>query len=300
MMNIFRLVRTCLYASAILVLGLPGPAAAEGPNEILRTLLATGAPIAAGEDVKLPEPTLADGMTAALQRRQIEAIADGRNTWADLTRRSVVAPFILKTSKDSAEQGKLGRRVDLWFVAYGSLETLAGDDFLSNQFKAAAEDSENASSARLLGDADLKKRGLRVPTAAEDPRYVAAETTLLERVRISATTRSIKTRTDDSLVVASVLDPRFAADPEFPNRWRSISRDDAGNRQLGEAHAYSGLGSYVKATRLVEPKGAILVEYHVAYAEPEAWFNGANLLQSKLPILAQSVIRKLRRSLATP
>ena len=192
----------------------------------------------------------------------------------------------------------MGRRVDLWFVAYGSLDTLASDDFLSNQFKAASDDSENASSARLLGDADLKRRGLPVPSAAEDPRYVAAETTLLERVRVSATTRSIKTRTAESLVAASILDPRFAGDPEFPNRWRSILRDDAGNRQFGEPHAYGGLGSYVKATRLVEPRGAILIEYHVAYAEPQAWFNGANLLQSKLPILAQTVVRKLRRSLA--
>ncbi|MGA2257012.1 MAG: hypothetical protein ABSG53_20355, partial [Thermoguttaceae bacterium] len=182
----------------------------------------------------------------------------------------------------------------------GSLDTMANDDFLSNQFKTASEDSENASSARLLSDADLKRRGLPVPSATEDPRYVAAETTLMERVRVSATTRSTKTRTAESLVVASILDPHFAGDPEFPNRWRSILRDDAGSRQLGAPHSYGGLGSYVKATRLVEPRGAILVEYHVAYAEPQAWFNGANLLQSKLPILAQTVVRKLRRSLANP
>jgi hypothetical protein len=50
----------------------------------------------------------------------------------------------------------------------------------------------------------------------------------------------------------------------------------------------------------VEPRGAILIEYHVAYAEPHGWFKGANLLQSKLPILAQTVVRKLRRNLATP
>ena len=186
--------------------------------------------------VKLPEPTLADGMTAAAQRQQIEAIAEGRNSWEDLTRRAVVAPFILKTSQDASEQRGVGRRVDLWFVAYGSLDTLASDDFLSNQFKTASDDSENASSARLLGrcgpEEDAACPSRRQP---DDPRYVAAETTLLERVRVSATTRSIKTRTAESLVVASILDPRFADDPEFPNRWRSILRDDAGNRQFGAA-----------------------------------------------------------------
>jgi hypothetical protein len=299
-MNATTLLRICAPALAILVASPSGLAAADVPNELLRTLLTAGVPIADGEIVKLPEPTLADGMTAATQRQQIEAIAEGRNSWEDLTRRTVVAPFILKTSQVGSEQRGEGRRVDLWFVAYGSMDTMASDDFLSNQFKTASEDSENASTARLLSDADLKKRGLPVPSAAENPRYVTAETTLMERVRVSATTRSIKTRTAESLVVASILDPRFAADPEFPNRWRSIVRDDAGSRQLGAPYAYRGLGSYVKATRLIEPAGALLIEYHVAYAEPQAWFNGANLLQSKLPILAQTVVRKLRRSLATP
>ncbi len=287
-------------ALAVLVSSLPGLAAADGPNEILWTLLTAGVPVADGEVVKLPEPTLADGMTAAAQRRQIEAIAEGRSSWEELTRRAVVAPFLLRTSEDGSEQRALGRRVDLWFVAYGGLDTLASDEFLKDQFKTASEDSENASSARLLGEGDLKKRGLTVPSVAEDTRYVAAEATLLERVRVSATTRSIKTRTAESLVVASILEPRFAGDPEFPNRWCAILRDDAGSRQFGEPHTYLGLGSFVKATRLVEPNGAMLIEYHVVYAEPKEWFNGANLLRSKLPILAQTVVRKVRRSLATP
>ncbi|MGO8752179.1 MAG: hypothetical protein ACLQNE_40085 [Thermoguttaceae bacterium] len=299
-MNASALLRTCACPLAILASSLPGLAAADGPNEILRMLLTTGVPIADGETVKLPEPTLADGMTAAAQRRQIEAIAEGRNSWEDLTRRTVVAPFLLRTSRDVSEQEQrgLGCRADLWFVAYGNLDTLASDEFLEGQFKTASEDADNASSARLLGDADLKKRGLPVPSEAEDPRYVAAKATLLERIQVSATTRSIKTRTAESLIVASILEPRFAGDPEFPNRWCSILRDDNGSRQLGEPHTYRGLGSFVKATRLVEPSGAILIEYHIAYAEPKEWFKGANLLQSKLPILAQTVVRKVRRSLA--
>ena len=209
----------------------------------------------------------------------------GSNSWEDLTGQAVVAPFLLRTLPDDSEQQGIGHRVDLWFVAYGSLDTLASDEFLSSQFRTASDNSANASSARLLGAADLKKRGLPVPVAAEDPRFVAAETTLLEVVRVSATTRSIKTRTADSVVVASILEPRFAGDPEFSNRWCVIVSDDTGRRQLGEPHVYRGMGSYVKATRLVEPHGAMLIEYHVAYAEPKEWFNGANLLRSKLPIL---------------
>jgi hypothetical protein len=263
-------------------------------------LLTEGITLADGQIAKLPEPTLADGMTAAQQRQQIEAVSEGRNSWEDLTRRSVVAPFILRIPQDDSDHQALGRRVDLWFVAYGSLEALANDEFLKDQFKSASDDTENASSARLLGDADLTKRGLPIASAVEDPRYLAAETTLLDRVRVRATTRSVKSRSADSLLMASILDPRFASDPEFPNRWQPILRNDAGSRQLGASHVYAGLGSYVKATRLAEPDGALLIEYHVAYAEPTAWFNGANLLRSKLPILAQTVVRKLRRSLVNP
>jgi hypothetical protein len=297
-MNVSFVSRIAVFASAVFVSCLPDRAAAAESNEILQRLLTSGVPIAEGETLKLPEPTLADGLTGTAQRERVEALAEGRNSWEDLTRHSVVAPFILKIAEEDSEQKNAGRHVDLWFIAYGSLETLANDGFLNDQFKTASDDAENASSARLLGEADLKKRGMAVPSAVEDPRYVTAKATLLEKVRVSATTRSIKTQTAESLVVASILDSRFDADPEFPNCWQSISRDDAGNRHLGRPHTYAGLGSYVKATRLTEPNGAILIEYHVAYAEPGEWFNGANLLRSKLPILAQTVVRKLRRDLA--
>ena len=61
---------------------------------------------------------------------------------------------------------------------------------------------------------------------------------------------------------------------------------------------YAGLGSYVKATRLAEPAGAVFIEYHVVFAEPQGWFHGANLLRSKLPIVAQDMVRKFRRKMA--
>jgi hypothetical protein len=72
-------------------------------------------------------------------------------------------------------------------------------------------------------------------------------------------------------------------------------RNDAGDTSAGPAEAYSGAGGYLKATQLAQLSGAILVEYHSIYSEPHDWFNGANLLQSKLPILLQSRVRELRR-----
>lgn len=286
--------RIGLLTLAILAVQRPCPA----QNPVFQELVTRGVPMSATELVPLPQPTLTEGMSAAEQRKRIEALADKRYSWEDLTRRVVVAPFILKISQEDETARHLGRRADLWFIAYGDLAKLGTDDFLNDQFKAATEE-EDVSGARLLANAELTKRGIPVPVRAEDARYLAAEVTVAERVIVNATTRTVKTQTAESIVAASLLDERFAGDAAFPNRWRSVSRDDNGRRQIGEPHPYTGLGSYVKATRLVEPKGAVFVEYHLAYAEPNAWFNGANLLRSKLAIVAQSTVRKVRRSLAS-
>ena len=50
-------------------------------------------------------------------------------------------------------------------------------------------------------------------------------------------------------------------------------------------------------TELIEPQGALFVEYHLVFDEPKAWFGGANLLRSKLPLMVQDNIRKFRREL---
>jgi hypothetical protein len=140
-------------------------------------------------------------------------------------------------------------------------------------------------------------RGLPSPRRPEDPRWVFFESTLLDKVRLSLTTRNVKTQTGDSVLIASVVDPKFNQDTAFGNHWRPITIDDSGQRQVGAQRPYAGLGSYVKLTRLVQPAGAIFVEYHVAFAEPEAWFHGANLLRSKLPIVAQDMVRTFRRNI---
>lgn len=269
-------------------------------NPLYEALRSAGIEIAPNEVLRLPEPTLADGLTAAQQRQAIEALLGGRYSWGEFTRRAVVAPLLLKIS-DRANAESIGRRVDLWFVAYGDLRRLSQDAFLSEQFRLAEDDNANDRSVvKQLQETELSQRDLAPPTQAEDPRYVAAEITLLDRVRVSATTRSVKIETADSVLVASLLDPHFADDAQYPNRWRPITRDDQGRRHLGVPQPYTGLGSYAKATRLVEPSGALFLEYHVAFAEPNGWFQGANLLRSKLPIVAQDAVRSFRRSLEKP
>jgi hypothetical protein len=284
--------KTCVAIGCMLLtLATAEPCLAANP--VFELLINRGVTIAPGESLQLPQPTLPDGLTAAAQRAAVEAIPENRYAWDALTRKSAVAPFILKSYHGEERADHIARRLDVWFVLYGDLQTLGSDAFVSNQFNLSTGDS----SIKKLSDADLARRGLTPPKRPSDPRYVAATFSIFDRVRLTATTRETKTETKESILTASVIDPRFASDPQFANSWRSITRDEAGSRQLGPPHPYVGFGSYVKATRLIDPAGAVLVEYHLVFAEPTGWFNGANLLGSKLSILAQEVIRGARRAL---
>ena len=146
--------------------------------------------------------------------------------------------------------------------------------------------------------AELQARGLQLSgPAGADERFVHSKVMVLDRIELSQTSRAMTTRTDDSVLIASQVDRRFAEDAEFPNAWRPLVRNDAGEITTGPPRTYAAAGGYLLATRLSEPQGAILVEYHFVYREPHDWFNGANLLRSKLPIFLQSRIRALRREL---
>jgi hypothetical protein len=271
----------------------------RGENPVYDELIRRGVKISPREVIRLPAPTVADGLTAAQQRQAIEAIADGR-AWEDLTRRSVNAPFVFKISKDENDSSRLGRRVDLWFVAHGDMATLENNEWLERQFKSTGNetDPDNGATAKVLTDGDLARHGLKLGPGPDGPQFVFAELTLLDRVRLAVTTRGSKHQTPESVISASMLDPHFADDPQYANRWKPVLRDDNNRRYLGQSQPYFGYGSYAKATRLLDPPGAILIEYHAAFAEPEGWFNGNNYLCSKLPILAQMIVRHLRRELA--
>ena len=70
-----------------------------------------------------------------------------------------------------------------------------------------------------------------------------------------------------------------------------------GAQQLGDPHPYSGFGGYIKVSELVEPAGALLIEMHFVFDEPEGWFGGKNLLRTKLPLAVQENVRKFRGEL---
>jgi hypothetical protein len=286
----------CMAIACSLVLSMR--CAAE--NDLFELLVNRGVTVSPRETLRLPKPILADGLDAAAQRAAIEAALGDRHTWETFTRKAVVSPILLTVS--DSDDSSIGRRVDLCFVAYGSLDKFKKDDYFSGQLTFSTDSRNGAEGARaavLVGD-DLASRGLPAAKQVGEPRWVYTEFSILDKVRVSATTQNVRTIHDDSVLIASVLDPKFDKDATYPNSWRSIAVDDSGQRQVGKPQPYSGMGSYVKATRLVAPAGALFIEYHVVFAEPQEWFHGANLLRSKLPIAAQDMVRKFRRQLAQP
>lgn len=263
----------------------------EQANLLYRELRETGVTISPTLKSPLPAPSLPDGLDAKAQRAVMIALAGQEDQVEELTRKSVVAPHILKIREikpSDPEAPAFG--VDFWFVAYGDLETLARENFVKDLLNSTQKDRK----VHILTEAELAKRKLK---AQPDEGYSHAVSTVMDKVQLLSTNYSYTTRTPDSIVVASRLDPRFRDDPEYPNQWRLIEKNAAGNVQLGPPQPYTGAGSYLKVTRLATPAGALLVESHLVYTEPKQWFNGANLLRSKMPLMVQAEVRSFRKEL---
>lgn len=299
-------VRTiALLILAVLWLGFVPSASADEPavNDVLVELIERGVPIGPSARITLPSPTMPDGLDAAARQAALESIADAVRPLPRLLRESVVAPFVLKIEKEEVPgRDSPARRIDLWFIAYGSLESLKDEEFLKDMAQVAESSGSNQvpSESVFLEPEDLAKRDLFVRDDLE--KYFHTSFGLFDRVQIGATRRAMITITDESILVAAKLDPRFLDDEELPNRWRKVSRDELGQLEFGPSHPYTGAGFYVKVTQLKKPDGALFIEYHQVFDEPKDWFNGANLLRSKLPLIVQDGVRKFRRKLknATP
>jgi hypothetical protein len=119
---------------------------------------------------------------------------------------------------------------------------------------------------------------------------------LLDRIAVEATDRVFATRTADSLLIAARTDSTFDPDGPLSNRWWTLTRK--GTEEVkGPLQHYAGGASYVKITRLAAEPGALFVEAHFVYVEPLDWFQGNPILRSKVSLIAQDQIRRLRREL---
>jgi hypothetical protein len=109
----------------------------------------------------------------------------------------------------------------------------------------------------------------------------------------------VSTERPDGVEVAWQFDPRFR-DHERRATWSRIEENELGSRAEGPRQAYQGSGGIVTVRRLSSEAGVdlLVVESRAVIGEPEAWFQGSNLLRSKMPLAAQEGVRTLRRRLA--
>jgi hypothetical protein len=274
--------------------------APAGSNKILAELTEKGVSADDSAPTRLPAPTIPDGLDAEAQRSALAKLPEARHSPEQLLRKSAVAPFELQIHAPDRSSGRSGTwRVDVWFVVYGDLKDVANEDFLK-RWSELSGGSDDVSRAGKLSAEEVQQRKLfDEPAGHPDEYFLYSTFDLFNRVRLSATRRAMISRSDESLLVAARVDPRFDLDEEYPNEWRPMKRDELGKPQVGQPHPYSGAGFYAKVTRLKEPEGALFVEYHQVFQEPKAWFGGANLLRSKLPLLAQDSVRDFRRKVMT-
>jgi hypothetical protein len=273
-------------------------ASPHADNVVWNELLERGIPLAPGQFEKLPAPTMPDGLSPAEQQKKLTEVAGQAYPLPRLLRQSVVSPYILQQRVIEDQAGR-GRVVSAWFIVYGDLARLE-DTALLDRVLNTEEDSDVKNDGSRLDAKQLAARDIPWTEERANTEIFAHGTfALWKRVEVDATLRTYWTRSDESVIAAAVIDPRFTDDADFPNRWKPL-QDRPGGATAGTPHPYAALGMYLKVTRLAEPEGALFVEWHLVFEEPQAWFDGANLIGSKMPAIVQSRVRAMRREMSLP
>ncbi len=276
--------------------------AVAAENPVFKQLTEKGLEVSQGPAVQLPMPIMPDGLDAPGQRAAMEKVTDSRTSVNDMIRKSASAPVMVKVRNvrtPEKEEGPVVRSIDVWFVIRGDWDKLISEEFLQSIFGQEDSKSQVVLKSGVLNAEELAKRNLTVvkkPDYEEQFPYVTFS--LLERVQLSATRFSVSTRQEDSILAAGAIDPRFNTDPEYPNQWRAMLRDERAEIKLGPPHLFAHGGGYAKITRLKNPADAAFVECHIVYEEDYGWFDGANLVKSKAPLMIQEKVRTFRRKLA--
>jgi hypothetical protein len=267
-------------------------------NPVLAQVLTKGVE-AGGQTVKLPSPRFVDGLTAEDERTALLDVAESDRAVDEMLRDSVTAPYIIKV-RDHKASGATIRMADLWFVVYAPLEQVDPIRELARADQKKVDVANMSFETRMLKNDEIQTAGNKpaesAPGKAEWFAYVHAR--LLDRIEFDVTNHGAVSQSPNSIVVASRTDPAFDKVESNGNCWRSVTSTTGANALGADKHPYSGGISYAKISRCALKQGALVVEMHVAFVEPDGWFQGAPILRSKFGVVAQDQIRTLRRELA--
>src|ERR1700733_8405456 len=126
-------------------------------NSIYNELINQGIPLANGKTITLPEPIMADGLKSDAQQAVLKQVGPKIKELMQQFQRG--RPNDWYEDKQSSEKGakpedSIGRRIDLYFIAQGKLETVASEGFVKKQIKHEKEEEE-------AGETDAGKKGDR-------------------------------------------------------------------------------------------------------------------------------------------
>ena len=243
-----------------------------------------------GDSFSLALPTLSVGQSDKQRMDQLTALAGGAG-WKRFSRNSVVAPVAIDVKYlNGADGSRVGHSLHAAFVVHASLETLKDKDLMQQLF--ANESSSGKTESKSEGqvsDKVLIERGI---TKTENTSFANAEIALLKKVTVRGVLQVQKSESENGIDFAFRLDKRFNDADQTSNAWSRIGKDKA---TLPDWTPYSGAAGYLVVRRLPELESACLIECRVLLHEPKEWFNGSNLLRSKLPLMIQETARSFRR-----
>jgi hypothetical protein len=313
MRNTLRGHLRCVVAATVVTsaMAIVSSVSAQGiaDNSIFTDLLQRGVPFGGGFR-RLPPPTLPDGLNANQQKAAIDAILAlkaGKPTYKAFTDKAhnLNAPYVMVIDDLTPPFGgadQPGHSINLWFVCWGNLSAITDPKFLKAQFQPDQNDHIDVLQPNGL---PMGIQTQKIPGGGDW--FVHGQFMILsndQRVQVRGTAHVMETTNNDSGTLAAIVDPRFNQNANFPNEWRPVLRNANGQGQrgpngkplLGEPTLYVSAGGYLKATKLIQPAGALLVEYHLVYDEPVGWFGPSkNLLRPKLTTKAQDDVRMFRR-----
>jgi hypothetical protein len=263
-------------------------------NSIYVESLMVGAK-AEGTIAKLPPPLLDDGMSKEEQRAAVLKLAESTRALEDFLKPDVAAPFKIKLHDWPGATGTI-RGFDVWFVVHAKLDEINSDDIDGPIKNAGGRDAGGMHfESRLLEDAELKKLGITASGRSE--RFRRIDCSLLKEVEVTATNRSLTTRSGRSVVIAASTVHDLPAGETARSAWRAVN-PRAREKAVGPWQPYAGGISYTKVSRLdFHPEAPLFVEIHGVFAEPKAWFGGRAILKSKINLVANDMVRELRREI---
>lgn len=267
----------------LLAIGTPMLAFGEHQNTLFESIVVQKGK-EPGSQVLLPRPVMPDGLSKEEQLARIENLEGRRVAVKELLRKATSAPLVQKVSRLDEAQGHRYRMMDTFFVVYTTLD----------MFEPSSTGGLSASGGdgKQITREELAARNIQSEVSHGSTGFVHTTSKMMDRVQLSTTTQYQLTRQPESVVVAMRLDPRFSKDEQYPNEWRKLTKKPGGF-DVGDAEPYEWFSFYLKATKLAD-SDAVFVEYHLLMENPSGWFNGKDLIRSKIPLGTQNGIRKLR------